>query len=1580
MRYNRKVYRRHELPGKRPATPVLCFRKARGIPLRRSSIGKEIRPAMQLSIRHKILLFVAVPIFLIYALILGYAIWQIHENARSRVDVQMSELVSHYASRFDALLQQVAQIALTTANLLESGSELSPQQITALLERNVAGNPLVYGAALAFEPGRYPGKALFAPYVHRSSSGLKSMDIGTTGYDYTQPEWEWWNAPRGTGTSLWTEPYLDEGAGNILMSTYSVPVYRDGEFVAVATVDIPLAALKERLDIREIDERDFAIVSESGRFVFHHQSGLIGRSILDYGRELGRDDLSQLGQRMMAGRQGNMRLAGWESDEPQRVFYAPIPASGWSLGARISEAEAMAFARQQAWYAVVAIAGSLLLIIAGVWLVAGWLAQPIVRLDRAAREVAAGNLSVRVNVESSDEVGRLAKSFCDMTKQLGAREQALKEQAEELERRVEARTAQLRDRETRIRTMVNNVPGVIYRYALHEEWTVDYISDRIEEISGYPASDFVGNRVRSLGSIVHPQDAARVRDTLARAVQRVQPYDLAYRIVREDGVVRWVNERGQLVPVEPGQPKRLDGALMDITERKEAVERLAEAEERSRLLLDSAGEGIFGVDASGRLTFVNPAAAEMLGYSAAELLGQSMHQLVHHSRADGSPYPAENCPMHLAYHEGASMQVDDEVLWRKDGTSFDVDYTSVPMRKGGRVIGAVVVFRDVTELKRANQALHEHRERLKTILTTANEGFWQVDNQAVVQEVNPAMAAILDRPAESVIGRRIHDFLDPANAAILEAQLRIRERGEPSSYEISLTRPDGSQIPCLFHATPLWDNGGRKIGSFAMITDMTETQRVQQVLVQAKRAAEEAAKAKSDFLANMSHEIRTPLNGVIGFTNLAMRTELSPQQRDYLDKIQVSSSALLNLINDILDFSKIEAGKLDIETIDFRLQDVLDELVDLFAGRATERDIEFVVAREHDVPNALEGDPLRLRQMLVNLVSNGFKFTEHGEIFVHVLLQAEEESAVRLRFEVRDTGIGIRKAKLHTLFDSFTQADGSTTRRYGGTGLGLAITRQLAHLMGGAVGADSDVGKGSTFWFELPFGRREAAEVAGHHLGADLRGLRALVVDDNDLSRQVIVDMLCSFGLEVYDSPDGESAVGMLADAGARGEPYALVLMDGNMPGLDGIAAARRIRADNEFGTVPIVLITTYGREHERQLGERIGIDGFLTKPVQQSALFNILMEVLGGTPEAVARPASGGGPRVTGLADVVLLLAEDNVINQEVAVGLLSAEGIEVDIANNGAEAVEMVCRRRYEAVLMDVQMPAMDGVQATQRIREDKRLDQLPIIAMTAHAMTGDREKCLAAGMNDYVAKPVDPAELFEVLGKWVAGRKHAGSQAASARAATAHNQPDGLDELPGYDVADALDRLRGNRTLYRKLLADLASSHAAADDELQALVDAGELVAARAAAHNLKGLAGNLSATALFESAAELERALGLVLESENQDTGELAPGLARLSGELKAAIAAVRSLEAAEPEQAEAAPVEMGVEPELARDHLVKLAQRIREGAEVGDIMDVKAALGELPTGFSFRGSFARMAEDFDLEGLARLASELERKAG
>ncbi|WFR79941.1 response regulator [Janthinobacterium rivuli] len=644
------------------------------------------------------------------------------------------------------------------------------------------------------------------------------------------------------------------------------------------------------------------------------------------------------------------------------------------------------------------------------------------------------------------------------------------------------------------------------------------------------------------------------------------------------------------------------------------------------------------------------------------------------------------------------------------------------------------------------------------------------------------------------------------------------------------------------------------------LKDMSTSLAVEQDLRHAVEVAEDATKMKSDFLANMSHEIRTPMNGIIGMTHLALQTDLTSTQRNYLEKVESASKNLLAIIDDILDFSKIEAGKMAFEKVDFFLEDVLAQIADLSVMRAQDKGLELLFDIAPDVPNALQGDPLRLGQVLINLTNNAIKFTEKGEIVVTIRLQQLEEHAAVLRVDVRDTGIGLTPPQRSKLFQAFTQADTSTTRHHGGTGLGLTISKRLVEMMEGEIDLVSEAGVGSTFFFTARFGLA-AVPRDNLLLPQQFHGLRVLVVDDNPSAREIFVSMLTALGFEARAVLGGALAIGAVAQARAEGRPYGLVLMDWKMPGMSGLDTLAGIRADAAGidATPACIMVTAFHREALLEAARQrdLPLDGVLNKPVSASTLLDQIAFVFGGVTGQSRKTQRQSSYRddERALRGAWLLLVEDNEVNQEVAQHILNDAGIRVDIASNGAIALAKIEENAYDGVLMDCQMPVMDGYQATRKLRQDPRYSNLPVIAMTANAMVGDKEKCLDAGMNDFIAKPIDVAQLFGTLARWIA-------PATPQEVAAVVAQPEAeLPVIAGLKMAEAMRRVGGNAALMRKLLERFVETQFDAMQRIVAAIENNQLETAIREAHTLKGLAGNIGAGGLADSAARVEHLLSL-----------------------------------------------------------------------------------------------------------------------
>ncbi|HVQ28742.1 MAG TPA: response regulator, partial [Vicinamibacteria bacterium] len=693
------------------------------------------------------------------------------------------------------------------------------------------------------------------------------------------------------------------------------------------------------------------------------------------------------------------------------------------------------------------------------------------------------------------------------------------------------------------------------------------------------------------------------------------------------------------------------------------------------------------------------------------------------------------------YCEFPALTSDRSELWLGQNVQLVVD--------GERLLGFQAVARDITERKRAQEALEREKQQLRQIVAHAPVAMALLDRELRYVAASERWSEDFRLKSPHLLGRPQHEVFPEMSERYREALRQALEGERVSLSEDEVELGDGSRAFMRFTAHP-WRNPQGGVEGVAAVAQNID------VLVTARRQAEEALRLKTQFMANMSHEIRTPMNGVIGMTRLLQDTELTAEQREYAEIIDGSGHALLEIINDILDFSKIEAGRLELESVEFDLRRAIREVMDSSKEQAHGKGLELACLIHPDVPGLLRGDPGRLRQVLNNLVGNALKFTEKGEVVLRTTLAGAgaETEGLSLRFEIGDTGIGILPEAQTRLFQPFVQADGSTTRRYGGTGLGLAISRELVTRMGGQIGVKSVPGQGSTFWFTARFERAAGEGAVAEPPRVSLAGHRVLIVDDNETNRTILRQQLTHWGLGTGSAENGEAALAALRAAAAAGTPWDVAVLDMQMPGMDGLTLARAVKADPRISRVKLMLLTSFGHAGQGREATAAGISGYLTKPVDEADLHDCLVDLIFSRPRGEARALvtrhsiREDRPR----PEARILVAEDNEVNQKVAVRILEKLGYRVDVVGTGREAVQACTRNGYAAVLMDNQMPEMDGFAATARIRElegDAR--RTPIIAMTASAMKGDRERCLAAGMDDYVAKPVSPESLDEALRRW-------------------------------------------------------------------------------------------------------------------------------------------------------------------------------------------------------------------------------------
>ncbi len=758
--------------------------------------------------------------------------------------------------------------------------------------------------------------------------------------------------------------------------------------------------------------------------------------------------------------------------------------------------------------------------------------------------------------------------------------------------------------------------------------------------------------------------------------------------------------------------------------------------------------------------------------------------------------------------------------------------------------------------------LWQTQEQFRRAFDDAPNGMALVAPDGRFLRVNGALCEIVGYPEPDLLARTFQDITHPDDLAADLAQAGRTLAGEVSSYQMEkrYLHKDGRAVWALLGVSLVRDTGGQPVHFVAQVQDITARKQGEEALVRATAAAEAASRAKSEFLANMSHEIRTPMNGVLGMTDLLLETPLSADQRESVGLVKSSADALLTVINDILDFSKIEAGKLDLDPVPFSLRDVVGDTLKALAARAHGKGLELAYDTRLNVPDLLTGDAHRLRQVLTNLVGNAIKFTDRGEVVVRcerVTDPADPPSVVRLRLAVADTGIGIPADKLRAVFEPFTQADGSTTRKYGGTGLGLTICQRLVELMGGRVWAESEPGQGSTFFFEVRLEPVRGSFERRVEVPAELTGREVLIVDDNATNRRVLAELVRHWGGRPTSVASGPEALDELRWAAARGTPFPLVLLDGMMPEMDGYQVAERIRQDPALAGTGVVMLTSADRQGDAARCRALGV-GFLVKPVKPTELNRAIAAAFaspgGGAkaaPTVATTPAATADSKVRPLR---ILVAEDNAVNQRVITGLLAKGGHAVTLAGDGRQAVAAFDAGAFDVVLMDVQMPEMDGFEATAAIRQRDAVmgRRTPVVAMTAHAMKGDRERCLKAGMDEYVSKPVQRGELLRVLA-WAAGIAVVPAEPISATAPT----PPPRGQLPPLDRAAAVERLGGDEELFAEVAAVFRGDAPKLIDELNRAVATNDAATVRRAAHGLKGAAGYVGGGPTAAAAEEVER---------------------------------------------------------------------------------------------------------------------------
>jgi len=788
--------------------------------------------------------------------------------------------------------------------------------------------------------------------------------------------------------------------------------------------------------------------------------------------------------------------------------------------------------------------------------------------------------------------------------------------------------------------------------------------------------------------------------------------------------------------------------FLDDSEQKQSQEALRHL----AAIVEGAHDAIISGTLDGIITSWNAGAERIYGYSAEEIVGKPISILTPPERR------AEILEILEKVRRGEAVQQFETIRTKKEGQQIHIALLVSPIKdESGRILGVSAIGRDITERKNAEEAARRSDARIRRLVESNIVGVAIGDLSGRIIDANDAFLLLVGYSREDLSsGKMRWDNMSPPEYRDSDRQAieQLGSVGIALPWEKEFFHKDGRRVAILIGIATVAISGGG-IECISFILDISERKQLEQQLHRAKLAAEAANRAKSEFLANMSHEVRTPLNGIMGMTDLVLETQLTPEQREYLDTVKVSADSLLTVVNDILDFSKIEAGKIDLEAIDFNLRDCLDSTLKTLALRADGKGLELLCEIAPGVPEVTRGDSSRLRQIVVNLVGNAIKFADKGEVTLKVQVEAEDARDRILRFTVSDTGIGIPKEKLESIFDPFTQADSSTTRKHDGTGLGLTISMRLVQMMGGRISVESEVGRGSQFHFTTRIAVAKAKKInPGVDVSPDIvPGRKILVVDDNRTNRRILESMLHRWQMKPTSVQDGEEALAQLATAREAGQAYGLILTDMHMPKMDGFALVERIRQRPELAAATIMMLTSAGYQGDADRCRHLGVAAYLLKPIRQSDLREAIAHVLGARKQESATPLiapfslqDSQHPR----AYLNVLLAEDNRVNQQLVTRLLEKRGHRVLVAANGLEVLEALKKEHFDLVLMDVQMPEMDGLEATVAIREKEKGSAFhqPIIALTAHAIKGDREICVAAGMDGYLTKPIRPNELDDIL----------------------------------------------------------------------------------------------------------------------------------------------------------------------------------------------------------------------------------------
>ncbi|MEZ9891935.1 PAS domain S-box protein [Vibrio lentus] len=1055
---------------------------------------------------------------------------------------------------------------------------------------------------------------------------------------------------------------------------------------------------------------------------------------------------------------------------------------------------------------------------------------------------------------------------------------ALTRSQEELEALIAERTKELKASTQRTRSIIEGATdGII---VINAKGIIQDFSPAAQEIFQYTESEAIG---QSVSILIPSKYSSEFDDQLAALLESdpTQTTRLQHELVG-------LRKTGDSFPMDlsvseasVGDERLFTGIVRDITERKQTQIAMQREQAMLTCLINALPDVVFFKDAQGKYLGCNKGFEELVGRSIDEFIHQDDHVIFPDDVALFFKDKDHNVLT------GGKPVANEEWVTYPDGTEVYFDTIKTPFYSpDGEILGIIGVSRNITvrnneqeDLKKAmlraekaTRSLDEQMKFQQQLIDSVPIPLFYKDADSRFQGFNKAYEDTFGIRAADLIGLKVTElaYLPEQDREAYQAEDEAVIADQKSiNREMKIPFADGEIHDTLYWVTGFTDSDNNPAGLVGNFIDISSEKENARQLEVAVKSADEATKAKSDFLANMSHEIRTPMNAIIGMSYLALQTDLTRKQADYVNKIYSSADSLLGIINDILDFSKIEAGKLDLEAVVFNLEDTVDHLVQITSHKSQKKSLELLVDIDPELPLNLVGDSLRLGQILINLANNSIKFTDQGEVIIKARKLAQNDRNITIEFSVSDTGIGMNEEQISRLFKSFSQADASTTRKYGGTGLGLTICKKLTELMQGEIWVESIAGKGSQFYFTATFGVAKEKLVSAPQ-PTNLSGLPVLIVDDSLAAREILFNIAESLGFKPDLAISGDEALSKLASAEQNGQPYRLVLSDWKMPNMNGIELGEHILDDDSLSTPPkFVMVTAYDRDEMLKEAKHINLASSITKPVSASTLLDTIQRVMGGerTAEAQSRSPNLDTSLTQTIVGAEILLVEDNEINQQIALELLELAGLTVTVANNGKIAVELIENKEFNAVLMDIQMPVMDGYTATRLIRENGKNRDLPIIAMTANAMSGDKEKCLAAGMNDHLPKPINPQDVYNTLTQWVTPT----GKVLVVNKDVLEGSHESALNLPEFNVEAALARMGGRVKTYREALSKVAVTEADAVVRMRSAIDKEDYQSAVLSAHTLKGVAATLGVEFVVPPAEKLE----LLFNERIENGTELTP---------------------------------------------------------------------------------------------------------